>query len=65
MSIQVGSKVRLKGGGPTMVVQEINEKGCVCRWFKDHDEKSLVEVFPMVLLENWDDDGEGFGMLVG
>ena len=52
MSIEVGSKVMLKSGGPEMTVKEIDGKKVNCTWF-DKSGKITEHEFAIEQLEEY------------
>ena len=48
-SINAGSVVRLKSGGPTMTVRFIRDDNAICTWFDDKKETKDAS-FPIVSL---------------
>jgi uncharacterized protein YodC (DUF2158 family) len=56
MNFVVGDLVRLRSGGPTMVIEAISRKGVVCTWFDGtgnakHTDTFVPETLMYVTLE--------------
>jgi uncharacterized protein YodC (DUF2158 family) len=47
--IKAGDHIRLKGGGPKMVVEQANPSDCVCVWFNGNKVKTAT--FKYVVVE--------------